>query len=69
MRLSQVANVMPMILIAPEEVHSIDEQIVPVKTKYSGIRQYNLKKPINLGFKSLVFAGTSGIMYDFYIYA
>ncbi len=31
------------LLIVPEEVHSIDEQIIPTKAKYSGIRQYNPK--------------------------
>ena len=54
--------------IIPEESHSIDEQIIPAKTKYSGIRQYNPKKPKKWGFKNLVRAGASGIMYDFYIY-
>ena len=52
----------------PEEIHSIDEQIIPAKTTYSGIRQYNPKKPKKCGFKNLVQAGTSGMMYDFYIY-
>ena len=33
------------ILIEPEREHSIDEQIIPAKTKYGGIRQYNPKKP------------------------
>ena len=54
--------------IPPEEIHSIDEQIISTKTKYSGIRQYNPKKPKKWGFKNLVRAGASGIMYDFYIY-
>ena len=31
--------------IEPEPVHSIDEQIIPAKTKRSVIRQYNPKKP------------------------
>lgn len=55
--------------VIPEERHSIDEQIIPAKTKYSGIRQYNPKKPVKWGFKNLVRAGASGFMYDFYIYA
>ena len=54
--------------IIPEECHSVDEQIIPTKTKYSGIRQYNPKKPKKWGFKNLVRAGSSGIMYDFFIY-
>ena len=33
------------IAIEAEPVHSIDEQIIPAKTKRSGIRQYNPKKP------------------------
>ena len=56
------------IRIEPEIEHSIDEQIIPAKTKYSGIRQYNPKKPVKWGFKNFVRAGKSGIMYDFFIY-
>ena len=52
----------------PEEYHSVDEQIIPSKTKYSSIRQYNPKKPVKWGFKNLVRAGSSGFMYDFHIY-
>ena len=55
--------------VIPEESHCIDEQIIPAKTKYSGIRQYNPKKPVKWGFKNLVRAGASGFMHDFYIYA
>ena len=55
--------------VEPEEFHSVDEQIVPSKTKYSSIRQYNPKKPKKWGFKNLVRAGASGFMYDFYVYA
>ncbi len=54
--------------ILPEETHSIDEQVIPAKTTYSGIRQYNPKKPHKCGFKNLVRAGASGFMYDFYIF-
>ena len=57
------------ILIAPKREHSIDEQIIPTKTKYSGIRQYNPKKPKKFGFKNFVRAGSSGIMYDFFLYS
>jgi len=56
------------IMIEPEREHSIDEQIIPAKTKYSGIRQYNPKKPVKWGFKNFVRAGSSGIMYDFFLY-
>ena len=55
--------------IEPEENHSVDEQIIPLKTKYSKVRQYNPKKPVKWGFKNLVRAGSSGFMYDFYVYA
>ena len=55
--------------IEPEEFQAVDEQIIPSKTKYSKIRQYNPKKPKKWGFKNLVRAGGSGIMYDFFIYA
>ena len=54
--------------VEPEEYHSVDEQIIPPKTKFSSIRQYNPKKPKKWGFKNLVRAGSSGIMYDFFIY-
>lgn len=56
------------LLIPPEECHSVDEQVIPSKTRYSKIRQYNPKKPNKWGFKNLVRAGASGIIYDFYIY-
>ena len=38
--------------IKPEIENSIDEQIIPAKLKYSGIRQYNPKKPVKWGFKN-----------------
>ena len=47
--------------IEPEQEHSMDEQIIPAKTKYSGICQYNPKKPVKWGFKNFVRAGSSGI--------
>lgn len=55
--------------IVPEVENSIDEQIIPAKTRYSGIRQYNPKKPVKWGFKNFVRAGKSGMMYDFFLYA
>ena len=54
--------------IEQEEYQSIDEQIVPAKTKYSGIRQYNPKKPHKWGFKNFVRAGRSSLIYDFFFY-
>ena len=56
------------IKVEPEEYHSVDEQIIPSKTKYSVLRQFNPKKPKKWGFKNLVRAGASRFMYDFYIY-
>ena len=55
--------------IEPEPFHSIDEQIIPAKTKRSGIRQHNTKKPKKWGFKMFVRACQSGMMYDFFLYA
>jgi len=57
------------IKVEPEECQSVDEQIIPSKTKRTKIRQYNPKKPKKWGFKNLVRAGASGFMYDFYLYA
>ena len=37
--------------VLPEEVHSVDEQIIPAKTTFSGIRQYNPKKPHKFGLQ------------------
>ena len=53
--------------IEPEANHSIDEQIISAKTrKTGGVCQYNPKVPHNGGFKNLVRAGESGIIYDFF---
>ena len=57
------------IAIEAEPVHSIDEQIIPAKTKRSGIRQYNPKKPKKWGFKMFVRASQSGMMHDFFLCA
>ena len=54
--------------IEPEEYKWVDEQIIPVKAKYSSIRQYNPKKPKRWGFKNLVHADIAGFMYDFSVY-
>jgi len=54
--------------IQSEVVQSIDEQIIPEKTEYSGIWQYNPKKPVKWGFKNFVRAGASVIMHDFFLY-
>lgn len=44
--------------------------ILPYKGKKAGSRrQYNPNKPTKWGFKNLVRAGVSGIIYDFLLYA
>ena len=46
------------IKIEPERIHSIDEQIIPAKTKCSGgAKLYNMKKIHKWGFKNIVRAG------------
>ena len=53
----------------PENSHSIDEQIIPTKTKRSGgVKQYNPKRIHEWGFKNKVRLGQSGIMYDLFMY-
>ena len=54
--------------IETEIEHSIDEQIIPAKTRRSGIRQYNPRKPVKWGFKNIVRFGALGIMYDFFLW-
>ena len=56
------------IQVEPEKYYSVDEQIIPSKTKFSSIRQYNPKKPKKWGFKNLVHVGSLGMMYYFFIY-
>ena len=56
------------ILLELEIEHAIGEQIIPTKTLYSEIRQYNPKKPVKWGFKYFVRSGASGIMYDYILY-
>ena len=51
-----------------EEFHAVDEQIIPPKSKYTKLRQYNPNKPGKWGFKKLVRAVASGFMYGFYLY-
>ena len=48
---------------------STDEQMMPAKSKKSGIRQCMPKKIHKWGFKNFVRAGKSGMIYDFFIYA
>ena len=53
--------------IEQEEAHSIDEQIVPTKSK-SSLRQYLPNKPHKWGIKIWARCGVSGIVYDFSVY-
>ncbi|XP_063365808.1 uncharacterized protein LOC134654273 [Cydia amplana] len=56
--------------VEEENAFSIDEMVIPYKGKKAGSkRQYNPKKPRKWGFKNIVRAGASGIVYDFMIYA
>ena len=55
--------------IESEKYQSVDEKIIPSKTRQTKIQQYNPKKPKKWGFKNLVRAIASGFMYDFYLYA
>lgn len=55
--------------IEEENAFSIDEMVIPYKGKKAGSRrQYNPNKPSKWGFKNLVRAGVSGIIYDFLLY-
>ena len=49
------------------QLHSIDEQIIPFKGR-SSLKQYNKNKPHKWGFKVFTRAGVSGMMYDFEVY-
>ena len=49
----------------PEQYPSIDEQIIPAKTKRSGgAKQCNPQKIHKWGFRSMVRAGQTGFIYD-----
>ena len=50
-----------------EENHSVDEQIVPTKTRTS-LKQYLPNKPNKWGIKVWDRCGVSGILYDFEVY-
>ncbi|KAK2701538.1 hypothetical protein QYM36_019816, partial [Artemia franciscana] len=53
--------------IDPEEIQSIDEQMIPFKGTI-GFRQYLKDKPHSWGVKVFTRAGISGIVYDIEIY-
>ena len=55
--------------VGPEQCHSIDELIIPAKTKRSGgVKQYNTKRTCNWGFINMVRVGQSGMIYDLFMY-
>jgi len=53
--------------VEQEEIHWIDEQIIPFKER-SVYKQYIKNKPHKWGFKVFARAGVSGMVYDFSIY-
>ena len=55
--------------VEQEQHQSVDKQMVPAKTKRSSIRQYLPKKIHKWVFKNFIWAGASGIIYDFFFYA
>lgn len=56
--------------VEEKRAFSVDEMIIPYKGKKAGSRrQHNPNKPHKWGFKNLVRAGVSGIIYDFMLYA
>ena len=62
------AIIIECIIIEPKCFLATDEQIIPSRTTFIKIRQYNLKKSCKWGFKNKVRAGSSWFMYDFYLY-
>ena len=52
--------------VPPEEINSVDEQIIPFKRK-SSLRRYLPKKPKKWGFKIFSRNGQSGFCFDFEI--
>ena len=53
--------------IPPEEMHSVDEQMIPFKGR-SFLKQYNKSKPHKWGFKVFTRTSSTGIMHDFRVY-
>lgn len=55
--------------VEEENKFSIDEMVIPYKGRKAGKKkQYNPQKPRKWGFKNIVRAGASGIVYDFFLY-
>ena len=57
------------LFINPKIEDSIGEQIISNKITYSGIRQYNPKKPVKWGFKNFAHSRSSRRMYDIFSYS
>ena len=55
--------------VEQEQHQSVDKQMVPAKTKRSGICQYFPKKIHKWVFKNFIWAAASGIIYNFFFYA
>ena len=53
--------------ILPEEVHCLDEQIIPTKV-CSNIKQYFPNKANKSGFKAWARCSISGVVYVFEVY-
>ena len=52
-----------------EELHSVDEQMILSKTKFTKIKQENPKKTKTSELKNLFRSGSGGFMYEFYLYS
>ena len=53
--------------VPQEECHSINEQLIPTKSR-SSLHQYLPKKPHKWGIKVWACCGVSGFVYDFDMY-
>ena len=52
-----------------EELHSVDEQMILSKTKFTKIKQENPKKTKISELRNLFRSGSGGFMYEFYLYS
>ena len=55
--------------VEQQQYQSIDEWILPAKTKRSGIPQYLPRKIHQWRFQNFVWVGATGIIYDIFFYA
>ena len=56
------------LLLTPTQHQAVDEQMVPYKGKFSGIRQYIKGKPNPWGFKVWARCDSTGLLHDFSVY-